>query len=97
MKTTVIEFWAPRCPTCRAFSPTFNEWVKKYGAQAEFIKVNVDEVPRIPTVFVVRGGKVVVRFDRVPDEEEIAHLLQRPVPGSAAHQGRESCPNDSCD
>ena len=90
MKTTVIEFWAQRCPACRAFSPAFDEWAKKYGGQAEFIKVNVDEVPRTPTVFVVRDGKVVARFDRVPEEGEIARILDASGSSEPAREERHA-------
>jgi thioredoxin 2 len=65
-----VDFWAPWCGPCRAFTPVVAEYAKKAAGRAIVAKVNVDECPRtaakfgvqgIPTVILFRGGREVAR------------------------------------
>lgn len=63
----IIDFWAPWCAPCIAFTPTF-EAAAQANPDTTFVKVNVDEesevaatfgVRAIPTMFGLKDGKVV--------------------------------------
>lgn len=44
----VIDFTASWCGPCRFIAPVFNEMAKKFS-NAEFVKIDVDELPVILT------------------------------------------------
>lgn len=63
----VVDFWAPWCGPCRMLTPIFEELAGDYKGKVLFVKVNVDDSPRvasqfgvvsIPTVSFIKGGKV---------------------------------------
>lgn len=84
--TIVYAFTATTCHRCQQFKPTFEGWAVKYREKAEFVNVCLDQatpevlekfnVTAVPTVVVLRGGKVLARFVGAPTEQEIARLLE---------------------
>ena len=65
-KTVVCDFYADWCGPCRMLAPVMEEMSEKYKDKAEFVKVNVDEVPElsvrygimsIPLVAVFKNGE----------------------------------------
>jgi thioredoxin len=64
----VIDFWAPWCGPCRAMSPVLDELASTYAGKIKIVKIDttVDQelavlykVTAMPTLTVVKGGKVV--------------------------------------
>ena len=69
-KPVLIDFWAPWCGPCRMLSPVISEIAEEYGDKIKVCKVNVDDegelaasfnVMSIPTLVVVKDGKVAIR------------------------------------
>ena len=67
-KPVLLDFWAGWCAPCRMLAPAIDELSKKYEGTAIIGKVNIDEqralaerfgVMSIPSVFVIKGGKVI--------------------------------------
>ncbi len=67
-KPVLLDFWATWCAPCRMLAPSIEQLSEQYGETAVIGKVNVDEqqelaqqfgVMSIPSVFVLKGGKVV--------------------------------------
>lgn len=67
-KPLIVDFYADWCGPCKKYAPIFHEVAKKYGSQATFISINVDEykeianaykISSIPaTAFILPGGGV---------------------------------------
>ena len=89
----VVDFWAPWCGPCRMVGPIIDELNATYGEKVTFGKLNVDENPAvaatfgvrsIPTLIVLRGGKVVDQQIGALPQPRIAEMLERQLAPSGA-------------
>lgn len=84
-KPVIIDFWAPWCGPCRSQGPILEQVSEKIGDLAIVAKVNVDEEPElsapfgvqaIPTLVVMKGGKVVQRFVGLQQADTLVKALE---------------------
>ena len=84
-KPVLIDFWAPWCGPCRTQGPILETVSQQVGDQAIVAKVNVDEerelagqfgVEAIPTLVLLKDGKVVNRFVGVQQAAQLVAALQ---------------------
>ncbi|MBI2264194.1 MAG: thioredoxin [Armatimonadetes bacterium] len=68
---TIVDFYAPWCPSCQQYAPTVEAVAEKYDGDLRVAKLNTDEnkqtakqynVKNIPTTLFFKGGKLVKRL-----------------------------------
>ena len=88
--TVLVDLWAPWCGPCRFVGPILEELARDFAGRLKVVKVNVDENPAlaqrfqamsIPTLVVLKGGRVVDRFVGAMPKQDLTisltpHLLR---------------------
>ena len=81
----LIDFWAPWCGPCRMMGPVIEQLADEYEGKVKVGKVNVDEEPglsqtfgimSIPTIVLVKDGKVVKQVIGARPKTELEAMLQ---------------------
>ncbi len=82
-KTVLLDFWAAWCGPCRMLSPIIDE-IAEEREDIKVGKVNVDEQPElasqfqvmsIPSVFVLKNGKIKAQSLGVKPKAQILSML----------------------
>lgn len=83
-KPVLIDFWAAWCGPCRMQGPIVEELAKEMGDKAIVAKLDIDEnqdiaqkygVMSIPTLIILKNGKVAAQRVGVTDKSLLANLL----------------------
>lgn len=82
-RTVLLDFWAPWCIPCRMVGPILEE-IAKERSDIKVGKINVDEEPElagqfqvmsIPTLLVMKDGKIMNRSVGAKPKEEILAMV----------------------
>ena len=58
----VVDFWAEWCGPCKMIGPALEEIATALGAKAKIVKINIDENPKTPSQYGVRGIPTLMVF-----------------------------------
>jgi thioredoxin 1 len=58
----LVDFWAEWCGPCRAIAPALEEIGAEFADKLTIAKLNIDDNPRTPTDYNVRGIPTLVLF-----------------------------------
>ena len=85
-KPVLVDFWATWCGPCRMIAPVIEQIGADYEGRAVVGKVDVDEEPglatkfgvmSIPTLIVMKGGKVVETAVGARGRDAVAAMIER--------------------
>jgi thioredoxin 1 len=81
----LIDFWAPWCGPCRMIAPMVEQLAVDFQGKIKIGKVNIDDAPdiatkygisAIPTLMLVKNGKIMEKMVGVRSKEELKALLE---------------------
>ena len=82
----LVDFWATWCGPCRMIAPVIEQVAAEYEGRVVVGKVDVDEesalaakfgVMSIPTLIVLKGGKVVEQAVGARGKDAVAAMIER--------------------
>ena len=80
LKATVpvlVDFWAPWCGPCKSIAPVLEEIATEYAGKVLIVKVNVDDNPKTPSQFNVRGIPNLILFKGGKVAEQIVGAVPK--------------------
>jgi thioredoxin 2 len=89
----LVDLWAPWCGPCRMVSPALENLARQFAGKVKLVKVDVDAAPGvasrfdvqgIPTLLLLRGGRVVSRQVGAAPEPALRRWLEEGLSSSAA-------------
>jgi len=73
----LLDLWAPWCGPCRAIAPIVDELAGEYAGKLKVVKMNVDENPRTPSRYGVRGIPNLILFKNGEVQQQIVGAVPR--------------------
>src|SRR3954468_15792442 len=61
-KAVIVDFWAEWCGPCKMIAPMLDEIAGEFKDKVKIAKINIDDNPKIPQRFSVRGIPTLILF-----------------------------------
>jgi thioredoxin 1 len=68
----LVDFWAPWCAPCRMVEPVVEELAQDYDGKVGFVRVNVDNSPRIASQYGIMSIPTLILFK---DGQPVSHTV----------------------
>jgi len=85
-KPTIVDFYAPHCPSCMHMLPVYELVARKFCAHVNFFKINTANVPavedrlnvqRIPCFIVFKEGQQLARYHSIMNKQQMIEFVQQ--------------------
>ena len=73
----VMDFYATWCGPCRQLAPTMDSLADQYTGKIKFVKVNVDESPKLAQTFQVDGIPMLAFFKNGKQTDKLVGLQSK--------------------
>ncbi len=61
-KPVLVDFWAEWCAPCKMIAPIVEDLAGEFQGQVKFTKLDVDNNPRMPTIYGIRSIPTLLVF-----------------------------------
>jgi thioredoxin 1 len=84
----MVDFWAEWCGPCKRLGPTVDALASEYAGKVTVGKMNIDENPKvpetyqirgIPTILIFKGGQVVESVVGLAQKEDLKKVLDKHI------------------
>ena len=58
----LVDFWAEWCGPCKMIGPIVDEIATSHAGKVKVVKINIDNNPRVPRQYAVRGIPTLMMF-----------------------------------
>src|SRR5260221_14529756 len=73
----MVDFWAEWCGPCKRLGPTVDALAVEYEGKVTVGKMNIDENPKVPEIYQIRGIPTILIFKGGQVVESLVGLAQK--------------------
>ncbi|MDA1188961.1 MAG: thioredoxin [Chloroflexi bacterium] len=73
----LVDFWADWCAPCKMVAPVVEDLAKEYDGKMKFLKLNVDDNPRAPQSYGIRGIPTLLIFHGGKPVEQVVGAVPK--------------------
>ena len=73
----LVDFWAEWCGPCKRLGPTVDALAAEYAGKVTVGKMNIDENPKVPETYQIRGIPTILIFKGGQVVESVVGLAQK--------------------